>query len=107
MESSSSSKGFSVKALIKLLPTASGGRVTAVWGSYRPTLDMGDRSTFAEIRVDGEKALEPGESGEFCVRFLIADYFPCAPKKGDTFFLREGPKKTATGEVTEVIGFEE
>lgn len=94
---------------ITLLPTAEGGRATALSissdtpGSYRPHLRVkGEAARTGVALVDGpDEPLKPGASAFATVAFLYAlDFSDTALTVGKEFEILEGPSVVGFGRVT-------
>ena len=86
---------------LRLLPTASGGRVTAMQSGYRSIVRLGGAEGEAwgvEITVGGRAKLAPGESAHVQMR-AWAD-LP-RPTPGTVIWLYEGARLVGTGTVRE------
>lgn len=95
---------IAVKALIKLKSEAEGGRKTGFISGYRPNhvFEYGEegplRTFIGDIVFEGQRTIEPGETKEVTVRFLLSQPIEAYLEKGRVWWLHEGLKKI--GEAT-------
>jgi hypothetical protein len=72
-----SDQGISVRANVRLLPSAEGGRITPIRGSYRPNhnfFDPDNRNMIVGfIDLPNGSDLHPGESIELPITFWNSD----------------------------------
>ena len=96
-----------VRAKIRLLATAEGGRVTPIRGSYRPNhnfFDLDNREmTMGLIELPEGKELHPGESMEVTVVFLKWPRLEGQIYPGREWRIQEGAKLVGMGTVLEVL----
>lgn len=91
-----------IYAEITFLPTADGGRISALsQGEYRGVLGVGDNNFSVRFFVAPEHGVAPGESGIFGVQFLVPDAALPFFNVGAEFSVWEG-KIIGHGLVTEV-----
>jgi hypothetical protein len=97
---------ITLKAKLTLKNTRDGGRETGIVSGYRPNhvfeyLATGQiKDTFiGDIQFDGAKFIEPGESREVTVRFLINQPIEKYLDKGRKWWLHEGPKVMGEAEI--------
>jgi translation elongation factor EF-Tu-like GTPase len=100
-------EGILVKASIRLLPIAEGGRTTPISGSYRPNHNFfePDNRNMATgfIEIPSGMKVGPGESIELAIQFwkwpdLDGQIYP-----GREWRIQEGSKLVAIATVLEVI----
>jgi len=86
---------------LRLLPTAEGGRETALHPGYRSIVRLGEADSEAwgvEITFDGQAELAPGESA---VVHMLAWADPPHPTAGTAIWLYEGARLVGAGAVRE------
>ena len=92
-----------LKATLRLLATAEGGRRTAITRDvYRPQFHLGSSS--ASCRVDGmnRASLAPGEEGEVEMTLVHPERFGADLRAGNRFELREGNRVVGWGVIEDV-----
>jgi hypothetical protein len=95
-----------IKARVKLISTADGGRKGGIISGYRPNHVFEYNSegrieqTFVgDIVFEGSYLLEPGEERIVTVRFLPAQSIEKYLEKGKIWFIHEGAKRIGTAEI--------
>ena len=98
---------ISVRANIRLLPTAEGGRVSSIKGSYRPNHNFygpEDREmTIGFVNLPDDTELRPGDSIDLPITFsnwpgLEEQIYP-----GREWRIQEGAKLVGIGTVLEIL----
>ena len=99
--------GILVRANIRLLPTAEGGRTTPIKGSYRPNHNFfgpDDRNmTIGFIELPEGKELHPGESIDLPIIFRKWPGLEDQIYPGREWRIQEGAKLVGIGTVFEVL----
>lgn len=97
---------ISIKAKLSLRRTEDGGRQTGIISGYRPNhvfeYDSSGQlqNTFiGDIIFDRQSTIEPGETKEVTVRFLINQPIEKHLNKGQKWWLHEGAKLIGEAEV--------
>ena len=98
-----------VKATIRLLTAAEGGRSTGIKTGYRPNhvFEKPDdikhlHAYIGDINFDDQEFIQPGETKTVTVRFLRNDIVEKFIKVGQKWFIYEAPRLVAEGEIIEI-----
>jgi hypothetical protein len=92
-----------IEAEITFLPSADGGRISALsQGEYRGVLTVGSESFSVRFWVAPDHGISPGESGKFGIQFLAPEAAVPHFTKGVSFTVWEG-KVIGHGLVVEVL----
>lgn len=98
-----------IKAKIYLLKPEEGGRTTAIYSGYRPNHvfekpnDSKNIQTYiGDIQFDDQDSIQPGETKTVTVRFLRNTVVEQFIKVGQKWFINEGTRLIAEGEIIEI-----
>ena len=96
-----------IKAKIKLLTSAEGGRTTPAKNGYRPQFYYDGEHWDAAIELLDRQEIYPGESSEVYFQFATPKNHVDRLQAGKQFELKEGSRTIAVGEVLEIIDLTE
>jgi len=98
-----------VKANIYLLTAEEGGRTTGIKSGYRPNHAFEKPNNVKEIRAyagdlqfEDQDSIQPGQTKIVTVRFLRNPIIEQYIKVGQKWFIHEGHRLVAKGEIIEV-----
>ena len=92
-----------LKAQLHLLPTAAGGRQTAIRKDvYRPQFHLGSSSASCRLDAMEREAMLPGENGEVELTVAHPERFGMDLHSGGRFEIREGSKVVGWGIIEDV-----
>src|SRR5947209_8039812 len=97
-----------IKAKLKLLPTSSDGRLSAIRTGYRPNhvfeyVDGQILQTFiGEIQFDNSEVIEPGEEAIVLVRFLFVPELEKYLQVGRRWWIHEGGRRVGEAVINEI-----
>lgn len=106
LEYENSNELLSIKATFKLIETISGGRKTGIASGYRPdhVFEYDEngklKQTFmGDIVFENQLTIEPGDESVVTVRFLLNQPIEKYLKKGQIWWIHEGPKLIGSAEM--------
>jgi translation elongation factor EF-Tu-like GTPase len=92
-----------IAASLHLLPTAEGGRKTAINEDvYRPQFHLGPFNASCIVDRIDQRTLAPGQQGEVEMRILNPQRFGDALAAGGRFEIKEGLRVVGWGTITQV-----
>jgi translation elongation factor EF-Tu-like GTPase len=92
-----------LKAKLHLLPTAAGGRQTAIKKDvYRPQFYLGSSSASCRLDAMEPEAMSPGDAGEVELTLVHPERFGMDLRSGSKFEIREGARVVGWGIIEDV-----
>lgn len=106
IEHEKSSRVLPIKAKLTMKKTEDGGRTTGFFSGYRPNhvFEYFDHGLFltayiGDIIFEGQNTIEPGETKEVTVRFLLEQPIEKYLDKGRRWWIHEGSRAVGEAEI--------
>ena len=100
-------QSINVKAEVTLLRSEESGRKTGITSCYRPNHNFGSAENMdmrmGQITVPQDQWIEPGESKDVLIKFLMAEDQPINLVSGLIWRIQEGGRHVGNGKILKVI----